>query len=704
MQRFLAKFTPSRLVWPAAVLLLAIFAWICIVVARDTSPTFDEPDHLATGYYSLTTPGRNDHTSINLRLTQIWTALPLLGMKLHFPTTQEEVTAHAHGVNFGALFVYEYGNDTEAMMRSSRAMITLLGVALGLSLFLWSRRLHGSAAGLVTLTFFCFSPLVISNSAVDTADIAAALFLMLSVAALWRLLHRVTVGTTLAAALAVAALVNTKISCVLLVPITAVLLAVRIASNQDCPRWVVRIFFGPVIALIAKLAGKRDLTIQPLWKRREEERPVKWTLLIGALTAVMLFAYLAIWAVYKFRYPMLETAMTDSWFTSPLAPPGFANSMITFCRAHQLLPEAYLYDLHLLAFNGNVRRSYLLGEYSIYGWWYFFPVVGFVKTPLPFLAALVLAATAVWQVWRRRLRGVVDFYNLTPLFLFGAIYTFFAMAGKLNIGVRHLLPLYMVLFVLAGLAVKVVLPGRRVGAVLVSTLLAWSAAEAAWVHPHYFAYFNELAGGSAKGHEIVVDSSYDWGEDLPAVRDWLAARAGGPNGKLPVYISYFGCADLLHYKINAVQLPSFYDFRPLQPYPLGPGTYIISATMLHSLYTTAMGPWRTSYEQAYQDLTKDMGRLEEALANQTVPVLLAREGEQNWGKKLRLYDDLRFARLCAHLRQRKPDARITYGMLAYDVSLAELQQALSGPPGELRQNYFVKGTEPFSQDELDFLK
>ena len=679
MQRLLAIFTPGRLIWPAAVLLLAIFTWICVVVARDTSPTFDEPDHLATGYYSLTTPGRNDHTSINLRLTQIWTALPLLAMHPHFPTMEQEMAARAHGVNFGALFVYEYGNDTEAMMRTSRAMITLLGVALGHSLFLWSRRLHGPAAGLVTLTFFCFSPLVISNSAVDTADVAAALFLMLSVAALWRLLHRVTIGTTLAAALAVAALVNTKISCVLLVPITGVLLAVR-------------------------LFVRRPMTVR--WPGRPEQikpRPA-WGLLAGALLAVMLFAYLAIWAVYKFRYPMMETAMTDSWFTSPLAPPGFANWMITFCRAHRLLPEAYLYDLHLLAFNGNVRRAFLLGDYSLYGWWYFFPVVGFVKTPLPFLAALGLAAAALWQAWRRRLRGTVDFYNLTPLFLFGVIYAFFAVTGKLNIGVRHLLPLYMVLFVLAGLAVKVALPGRRTCAVIVSALLAWSVAEAAWVHPHYFAYFNELAGGSAKGHEIVVDSSYDWGEDLPAVRDWLAARATGPNGKQPVYFSYFGSADLQHYKINAVQLPSFYDFRPVQPYPLGPGTYIISATMLHTIYGPVFGPWRTSYEQTYQELTKDMRRLEEAIASQTVPTLLAREGEQNWGTKLRLYDYLRFARLCAYLLQRGPDTRITYGMLVYELSLADLQHALNDPPAELRQNYLVKGTEPFSQDELDFLK
>jgi hypothetical protein len=56
------------------------------------------------------------------------------------------------------------------------------------------------------------------------------------------------------------------------------------------------------------------------------------------------------------------------------------------------------------------------------------------------------------------------------------------------------------------------------------------------------------------------------------------------------------------------------------------------------------------------------------------------------------------------LRLREPEERIGYGIMVYELSATELDKALKGPPAELRQNYVVKGTENYTQDQLDFVK
>jgi hypothetical protein len=127
-----------------------------------------------------------------------------------------------------------------------------------------------------------------------------------------------------------------------------------------------------------------------------------------------------------------------------------------------------------------------------------------------------------------------------------------------------------------------------------------------------------------------------------------------------------------------VMLPSWFDQPRSFQLTLKPGTYVISATMLESVYNhTAFGPWRDSYESEYQNLTSaidQIGKSHDSVAF----AHLAKTGA------IQRYDELRLGRLCAYLRKREPDERITYGVLAYELNQAQLDEALSGPPAELR--------------------
>lgn len=148
-----------------AILLLAVFALLAGQVAHTTSPTFDEPDQVAVGYASWTQGTHHPYSVVNLRLSQLWAALPLLALEPppRWQSPEQELEGQKNGVNFGRLFYFANGNDTEAIVFASRVMIILLGVALGAVMFAYSRRLHGDLAGLLTFVFYCFSPLVISK-------------------------------------------------------------------------------------------------------------------------------------------------------------------------------------------------------------------------------------------------------------------------------------------------------------------------------------------------------------------------------------------------------------------------------------------------------------------------------------------------------------------------------------------------------------
>lgn len=59
------------------------------------------------------------------------------------------------------------------------------------------------------------------------------------------------------------------------------------------------------------------------------------------------------------------------------------------------------------------------------------------------------------------------------------------------------------------------------------------------VHPHSMSYFNEAAGGPARGHRHLVDSNIDWGQDLLDLKRWLDRH---PEAQ-PLGLAYFHFLD-----------------------------------------------------------------------------------------------------------------------------------------------------------------
>jgi hypothetical protein len=219
------------------------------------------------------------------------------------------------------------------------------------------------------------------------------------------------------------------------------------------------------------------------------------------------------------------------------------------------------------------RSSFFWGRHSVNGHPLYFPAAFLLKTPLALLIAGALGAAGLL---RRPDRG--GFWLLAP----AAAYFLAACASKIQIGYRHLLPIYP-FFVVAGALGLAKLWERPWGRALALGLCAWLAVSVARVHPHHLAYFNEMAGGPDGGHRYLVDSNLDWGQGLKELGAELERR-----GRPPVVLCYFGSAD-----------PSWYGirYRPFgfvsnverregvaSPGPRDPLLLAISATNLHATY------------------------------------------------------------------------------------------------------------------------
>ena len=197
-------------------------------------------------------------------------------------------------------------------------------------------------------------------------------------------------------------------------------------------------------------------------------------------------------------------AMTASWLLLPLAAVVVINLVYLHVPLADggLLPEPYLEAFRVkLSHGAGGHFAYLLGQYSGEGWWYYFPLAILFKTPLP-----VLVLVGLGLARRQRLDTVV--FVLLPIVLFLAA----GMVGQLNIGLRHVLPIYPFLFVAAGAGASR-LTARGWRRVLLGVLAAAYVVQALWIAPHHLSYFNVLAGGPSNGYRILLDSNFDWGQN-----------------------------------------------------------------------------------------------------------------------------------------------------------------------------------------------
>ncbi len=451
----------SRKIWISAVVfLLMVMVAEVALSTRQESFSWDEGDHIYSGYMNW----KHREYSLNPEhppLVKLVATLPLLALDLKIaPRQGRYFKSEAYYGGRELLFRNDpkYGGRYSADMLLFRIHMAVLVFALllALLLFLAGREMFGVPAGLIAMTLFVFDPTVLTNAPFVTTDTGAACGFFASVYTFYRFVKVPGWRSALVCGVAVGLTLAAKHSAVALAPMFLLLAAGELAG-----RW--------------RATGKwPGSTAVPL---------------LTGMLGITSVALLVLWGVYSFRYAMHPSGVEMPPLAHQMASlrPGI-RGMIAFCTQHHLLPESYLYGLVDVQQVGNGMPAYIFGKLYAHGQWFYFPALLSLKWSVGVLGLLALAlyAFASGKICRPR---EVYFLAVPPLF-----YLATAMASPLNIGVRHVLPVFPFAFLLAGAGAAWLVQQRRAWGYAVGVLLLWHIVDSVRMFPNYMPYANVLWG------------------------------------------------------------------------------------------------------------------------------------------------------------------------------------------------------------------
>jgi hypothetical protein len=507
-------------------------------VARATSATWDEPHHLIDGYtiWKLHDYTLNPEVPPLVKLTA---ALPLLPMHLNFPPNQGRSVPEEAFLE-GRSFVF--GNGGDRVLFPARMACAFFMLLLALLIYLAAAEMFGLGAGLFALALLVFDPNFLAHGALVTTDVGSACFFLAATYAFYRFCRKPSWLRLLLAGIA-----------------AGLLLAAKFTG----------IFLFPILLLAVLLEGALARSIRSLWQR------------LAALAAVGLIAWVVLWPFYGFRYRAAPKGRdlnpTLTAYLTRMYDQRAAHGLELMAR-HRILPEAYLWGLENTKNTEFEDNSYFWGRVYRHGNWEYFPTAFLIKSTLPFLILLGLCPFA-WR-WRFQKNPRELAYLLIPVIVYFAI----SISSDMNIGVRHLLPVYPFLYILiAGAAVTLMVRSPR-WSIALATLLCWQIVTSYRVAPDYMAYGNEAWGGPSQVHRYLSDANTDWAQQLKAVKVYL-----DENHVTNCWFAYFadGAIQPSDYRIPCKRLPTTVSLwwldLPMQVPPVIDGTVLISDSDLEGI-------------------------------------------------------------------------------------------------------------------------
>jgi 4-amino-4-deoxy-L-arabinose transferase-like glycosyltransferase len=454
MQRF--AFRPATL----AALLIAIGAIRMATTFRIFSVTNDEPTHVGAGlelleYHQYYLQSENPPFA-----RVVLAAIPWFGgMRLN-----------PHGTFSDQIHSVFYGHgEYKANLFRARAGTIVFFVIAAVALFFAARDALGDAGALVATFLFTMEPIVLGYSALATHDGPAVAGLAVALLAFLHWLRRPDLTRALIFGAAFGFSINCKFSSIVFVPVTCGAIAIlRLFRDAELRQKLAR-----AIATMLPAAG---VTLLVIWA--------------GYGFTVHTFAELGYWMD---SYPLpLQHVLARISPSTPLPAPKFFAGISAIHRTNQ---EGF--------------QTFLCGQLSTTGWWWYFPFAVALKTTI---AALVLFVAGAWFALRdRAMRWPFAEWSIAALAVIVV-----AMPSTLDVGIRYILPFYVPFAIAGAAAVLAMLHASRAAAAIAITLLVCHLGASALAHPDYFPYFNAFAGRDPSHY--LADSNVDWGQDILRLR------------------------------------------------------------------------------------------------------------------------------------------------------------------------------------------
>jgi hypothetical protein len=510
-----------------AIFLLSACFLMAFLSSRNMSLTMDEKAHIPAGYSYLAF-GDYRLNPEHPPLAKDLAALPLLFLDLKFPLQDKSWTQDRNGQwDAGYQFIFNSGNNPDQIIFWARLPMMILLVFMGWFVFFWVRKLAGNKAALMALTLFSFCPTLLAHGRLVTTDVAAAFGFLIATYFWVNFLKKPDLKNILIAGIILGVALCLKFSLVLLIPSFILITAVYAYLIKGGS-------FKDKLKSILKYFGK-------------------------AIIAGLIALFLVIWPIYQLHvvnYP-IERQIKDTQETFEHHEVAFVRDWSVKLASNQITRPIAQYMLGLLMATQRVAGGntvYFMGQVNNQAWKEYFPIMYLLKAPLAF-HILTLIVIGLWIISLKRrdfFKKLIDhLYRWTrehiaefSLLVILIVYWVTSIVGNLNIGVRHILPVFPIMYIFIGIGfsrlkdeikkkkLKIALNG------LVIILMAWYILSSLMTFPHYLSYYNELAGGTKNGYKYAVDSNYDWGQDLKRLANFV-----DENNIQKITVAYFGGDD-----------------------------------------------------------------------------------------------------------------------------------------------------------------
>lgn len=392
--------------------------------------------------------------------------------------------SRADEFGLGRDFLYHSGAPWRPMLLSARIITIACTATLAFLVFWWTRRRYGEAAALMALALLALDPRLLAHGHLATSDIPVTLFLFAAWIAWDAWLSQSRTSLLLAAGTLAAIAIATKYSALILVAIfPAAWLLARPRPRIPLRSGLICLLFAPAFVILAIYGF-------------DTRSPARDPILAGRV---------------------------HGWYANIPIPAYY------FFRGFQLL--------YRFGHGGHI--TYFLGEIRFHATPLYFPVAFLVKMPLATLIVCAWAAALVLS------RGAPTKRQLASLIVAAGLIFAMGIASPLDIGFRHVMPMFPFLFI--SCAAVFTASAARFRAIAAAALIAPLAIESLSYTPDFVPFFNFAAGGARNGHRFLLDSNVDWGQDLIRLEDW-AER----NHPRRLCLSYFGTADPRAYGLDPV--------------------------------------------------------------------------------------------------------------------------------------------------------
>jgi 4-amino-4-deoxy-L-arabinose transferase-like glycosyltransferase len=520
--------------------LLAIIVLFSIVVTMaqlQLSPTYDEQNHVTRGIAILKTGDYrlSVHHPPLANILQGAFALQSTG-EVSFNTNAEwwrpdgksfmNIWAAARDTIWGI----ETNNGIQ-LVTLARIGTLLFSVILLIIIYLWAAELFGAWGGVVAAGLYALDPTNLAHSGLATTDAPAACVIVASLYFTRKYLINCDKRWLIIAGIVSGLALATKYSALIIVPIIGLLFIFDCIQKKIDFKKVVKVF--------------------------------------GNMLVLAVIAGVTLWGVYGFKTEALG------------AKPGEKLSeTASFKQKFPVPAKQYFRGIAVVKKEAKEHLSYIFGNTDTTGkgCWYYFPVAILTKTPVPELIVFFVMLSFI-AIPSLRAKICLPLFESTVILIPIVIYTLSALGVlgiSLNLGIRHVLPIFPFMCIAGAGLLKILSANKKYIAVLpVLFILQILALIPAF--PDYISYFNAVSGGSKNGYRILIDSNYDWGQDLKTL-----AKVQKEKNIYPLAFSYFGTTPPGEYGIECTDVSGYgvMDDAPVLPDNEYSGYLAISATQL----------------------------------------------------------------------------------------------------------------------------